>query len=49
MTVVFRDEVGIIQLKGVKRFVIVDNDGYFDFFDGANTIEKNIAIVEVLA
>lgn len=24
MTVVFRDEVGIIQLKGVKRFVIVE-------------------------
>lgn len=49
MTVVFRDEVGIVQLKGVKRFIIVDNNGYFDFFDGSETTEKNIEIIEVLA
>lgn len=49
MIVLFRDELGIVQLKNVKRFIIADNNGYFDFFDGSETEEKNIEIIEVLA
>ena len=49
MIVIFRDELEIVQLKNVKRFIIADNTTYFDFFDGAETIEKNIKIIEVLA
>lgn len=49
MTVIFRDALGSIQLEGVKHFQVLDDTVYFDFFDGAETIEKNIQIVEVLA
>ena len=49
MTVIFRDALGSVQLEGVKHFQVLDNSVYFDFFDGAETIEKNIEIVEVLA
>lgn len=49
MTVIFRDALGVVQLEGVKHFQAVDDTTYFDFFDGAETIEKNIQIVEVLA
>lgn len=49
MTVIFRDALGAVQLEGVKHFQVVDDTVYFDFFDGAETIEKNIEIVEVLA
>lgn len=49
MTVIFRDALGFVQLEGVKHFQVLDDTTYFDFFDGAETIEKNIQIVEVLA
>lgn len=49
MTVIFRDALGAVQLTDVKHFQAVDDTVYFDFFDGAETIEKNIEIVEVLA
>lgn len=49
MTVIFRDALGSVQLKSVKHFQVLDDSVYFDFFDGAETIEKNIQIVEVLA
>ena len=49
MTVIFRDALGSVQLEGVKHFQVLDDTVYFDFFDGAETIEKNIEIVEVLA
>ena len=49
MTVIFRDVLGTVQLKGVKHFQILDDTAYFDFFDGAEITEKNIQIVEVLA
>lgn len=49
MTVIFRDVFGTVQLTGVKHFQVLDDTTYFDFFDGAETIEKNIEIVEVLA
>ncbi len=49
MTVIFRDALGSVQLTDVEHFQIVDNTVYFDFSDGAETTEKNIQIVEVLA
>lgn len=49
MTVIFRDALGTVQLEGVKRFQVLDDTTYFDFFDGAETTEKNIEIIEVLA
>lgn len=49
MTVIFRDVLGVVQLTDVKHFQVLDDTVYFDFFDGAETIEKNIEIVEVLA
>lgn len=49
MTVIFRDALGSVQLEGVKHFQVLDDTVYFDFYDGAETIEKNIEIVEVLA
>ena len=49
MTVIFHDALGSVQLEGVKHFQVLDDTVYFDFFDGAETIEKNIQIVEVLA
>lgn len=49
MTVIFRDVLGTVQLMDVKHFQVLDDTTYFDFFDGAETIEKNIEIVEVLA
>lgn len=49
MTVIFRDALGSVQLAGVKHFQMLEGTGYFDFFDGAETIEKNIEIIEVLA
>lgn len=49
MTVIFRDVLGVVRLEGVKHFQVLDDTVYFDFFDGAETIEKNIEIVEVLA
>lgn len=49
MTVIFRDAFGSVQLKDVKHFQVLDDSVYFDFFDGAETTEKNIQIVEVLA
>lgn len=49
MTVIFRDVLGSVQLEGVKHFQVLDNIVYFDFFDGAETTEENIQIVEVLA
>lgn len=49
MTVIFRDALGSVQLTGVKHFQVLDNTTYFDFFDGAETTEENIQIVEVLA
>ncbi len=49
MTVIFRDALGSVQLTGVKHFQVLDDTTYFDFFDGAETTEKNIEIVEVLA
>lgn len=49
MTVIFRDVFGTVQLTGVKHFQVLDDTIYFDFFDGAETTEKNIEIVEVLA
>ena len=49
MTVIFRDALGIVQLEGVKHFQVLDDTIYFDFMDGAETIEKNIEIIKVLA
>lgn len=49
MTVIFRDALESVQLDDVAHFQIVDDTTYFDFFDGAETIEKNIEIIEVLA
>lgn len=49
MTVIFRDALGIVQLEGVKHFQVLEGTGYFDFFDGAETTEENIEIIEVLA
>lgn len=49
MTVIFRDVLGTVQLDGVKYFQVLDDTTYFDFFDGAETTEENIEIVEVLA
>lgn len=49
MTVIFRDVLGTVQLAGVKHFQVLDDTIYFDFFDGAETEEKNIEIIEVLA
>lgn len=49
MTVIFRDVLGTVQLADVKHFQVLDDTTYFDFFDGAETTEKNIQIVEVLA
>lgn len=49
MTVIFRDALGVVQLKSVKHFQVLDDTTYFDFFDGAETIEKNIEIVEVFS
>ena len=49
MTVIFRDVLGAVQLEGVKHFQVLDDTTYFDFFDGAETTEENIEIVEVLA
>lgn len=49
MTVIFRDALGSIQLEGVKHFQVLDDTIYFDFFNGAETTEKNIEIIEVLA
>lgn len=49
MTVIFRDTLGAVQLEGVKHFQVLDDSVYFDFFDGAETIEENIQIIEVLA
>lgn len=40
MTVIFRDALGSVQLEGVKHFQVLDDTTYFDFFDGAETIEK---------
>lgn len=48
MTVIFRDVLGTVQLEGVKHFQVLDDTTYFDFFDGAETTEENIEIVEVL-
>lgn len=49
MTVIFRDVLGTVQLEGVKHFQVLDDTTYFNFFDGAETAEKNIQIIEVLA
>jgi hypothetical protein len=49
MTVIFRDEISIVRLEKVKHFQILNNTVYFDFFDGAETIERDIEIIEVLA
>ena len=49
MTVIFRDALGSVQLEGVKHFQVLDDTTYVDFFDGAETTEENIEIVEVLA
>lgn len=49
MTVIFRDALSTVQLEGVKHFQVLDDTTYFDFFDGAETIEENIQIIEVLA
>ena len=49
MTVIFRDALGSVQLESVKHFQVLDDTTYFDFFDGTETTEKNIQIVEVLA
>ncbi len=49
MTVIFRDVLGTVQLEGVKHFQMLGKMGWFDFFDGAETIEENIEIIEVLA
>ena len=49
MTVIFRDALGSVQLTDVKHFQVLDDTTYFNFFDGAETIEKDIEIVEVLA
>ena len=40
MTVIFRDALGSVQLECVKHFQVLDDTVYFDFFDGAETIEK---------
>lgn len=44
MTVIFRDVLGTVQLTGVKHFQVLDDTTYFDFFDGAETIEKNTVL-----
>lgn len=49
MTVIFRNALGTVQLEDVKHFQVLDDTVYFDFFDGAETEEKNIEIIEVLA
>lgn len=49
MTVIFRDAFGSAQFEGVKHFQVLDDTTYFDFFDGTETTEKNIEIIEVLA
>ena len=49
MTVIFRDVLVTVQLEGVKHFQVLDDTTYFDFFDGAETTEENIQIIEVLA
>ena len=49
MTVIFRDALGSVQLDGVNHFRVLDDTTYFDFTDGAETEEKNIEIIEVLA
>lgn len=49
MTVIFRDVLGTVQLEDVKHFQMVERTGYFEFMDGAETEEKDIEIIEVLA
>lgn len=49
MTVIFRDEISIVRFDKVKHFQILNNTVYFDFFDGVETIKRDIEIIEVLA
>lgn len=50
MTVIYRDDLGIIQIEAVRHFQVLEDSVYVTFLDETEeTIEKNIEIIEVSA